>query len=85
MSQVAMKNGATPMMTGPEPKYEREPVLTEEELERQAIANQALTIAHSAAFDDFEYETLKYMAQQDPIWKPVLAEADATRKTDQPN
>lgn len=79
ISQIAVTHGASPMVEHEQPHVPAEHLLTEEEMVAQVEATEAARYARAAAFDDFEYEKLQYLAQSDPIWRVPLAEAERLR------
>lgn len=80
LSQIAITHGAAPMVENEKPHEPTGHLLTEEELIAQMETEEAARYAHSAAFDDFSYEVLQANAARDPIWAPVLEEAEKLRK-----
>lgn len=79
ISQIAVTRGASPMIEHEQPHVPAEHLLSEEELVAKMERDEASAYARSAAFDDFEYEKLQYLAQSDPIWRAPLAEAERLR------
>lgn len=79
MNQILIKNAASPLATEPQEAFVPEPTYTDEQLEAMVIEQQSHVLATQAAMDDFAFEVAKLNAERDPVWKPIVQEAERLR------
>lgn len=81
LNRLLLKNSVAPILQEERRAAPPERELTDDEQEMAAIEAHGHVLARSAALDDFEFEKLQYMAQSDPIYRPVAEEARRLRET----